>query len=301
VITPRAAIRPFVPDDLPGIRAVMEASRRVDDVPGLNTSEIERRMILVAAEPDMTLVALDDGELVGYCSTATDDLTVHPDHRRRGHGHRLVDATRALLADRGQAELILYVPSHMPGSLAFVRELGFRYRSSLWQFELDEPAAVPRPVFPADVSTRTWYPDEDVEAWVTFVARAFEGHPTPVHVTPDVVRLVNADPRFDPGGILMVERRDEPGVPIAFARAELLSDGSDVPGGYVNLIGVLPAWRGRGLGRELLRWAVAYLRERGAARISLAVEAANDHATELYRRHAFRPTIEWPQRTRPTT
>ncbi len=64
--------------------------------------------------------------------------------------------------------------------------------------------------------------------------------------------------------------------------------------GEVGLIGVLPAWRGRGLGREALRWGVNELRGRGAGRIVLAVEAANERATRLYRSHGFEPMIEWP-------
>jgi ribosomal protein S18 acetylase RimI-like enzyme len=37
-------------------------------------------------------------------------------------------------------------------------------------------------------------------------------------------------------------------------------------------------------------------RGRGAGRIVLAVEAANDRATRLYRAHGFEPIIEWPHR-----
>jgi ribosomal protein S18 acetylase RimI-like enzyme len=57
---------------------------------------------------------------------------------------------------------------------------------------------------------------------------------------------------------------------------------------------VLPAWRGRGLGRELLRWGVTELRGRGAGPIELSVEAQNERATGLYRAHGFEPAIEWP-------
>jgi hypothetical protein len=67
--------------------------------------------------------------------------------------------------------------------------------------------------------------------------------------------------------------------------------------GYVNTNRVLPALRGRGLGGELLRWAVGYLRSWGAGLIELSVEAANDRATELYRRHGVVPTIQWPNWT----
>ncbi len=74
----------------------------------------------------------------------------------------------------------------------------------------------------------------------------------------------------------------------------MLSDEAGRPLGDINLIGVLPKWRGRGIGRALLQWGVAELRSRGAARIELSVEAANERATGLYRAHGFEPTIEWP-------
>ena len=62
----------------------------------------------------------------------------------------------------------------------------------------------------------------------------------------------------------------------------------------MNQIGVLPGHRGRGLGRELLRWGVLHLRARGAGPVQLAVEALNDRALDLYRRHGFRASVEWP-------
>jgi len=68
----------------------------------------------------------------------------------------------------------------------------------------------------------------------------------------------------------------------------MLSDEAGRPLGDINLIGVLPTWRGRGIGRALLQWGVAELRARGAARIELSVEAANERATGLYRAHGFR-------------
>jgi ribosomal protein S18 acetylase RimI-like enzyme len=61
----------------------------------------------------------------------------------------------------------------------------------------------------------------------------------------------------------------------------------------------MPEWRGRGLGRELLRWGVAELRKRGAGPIQLSVEAENDLALGLYRRTGFEPVVEWPNWTYP--
>jgi ribosomal protein S18 acetylase RimI-like enzyme len=81
---------------------------------------------------------------------------------------------------------------------------------------------------------------------------------------------------------------------VAFAKVEVGPGDDGVIEGWIALIGVLPAWRGRGLGRELLRWTVAYARAREAVRVELSVEALNERALGIYRRDGFVPTIEWP-------
>jgi phosphoribosyl-ATP pyrophosphohydrolase len=52
-------------------------------------------------------------------------------------------------------------------------------------------------------------------------------------------------------------------------------------------IGVAPLWRGRGVGRALLRALAGRAREQGIARISLSVERKN-YARELYRAEGYR-------------
>ena len=55
----------------------------------------------------------------------------------------------------------------------------------------------------------------------------------------------------------------------------------------LNDVVVLPAARRRGIGRELLRAAEAFARERGAAVIRLEVMADNGEALELYETAGF--------------
>jgi ribosomal protein S18 acetylase RimI-like enzyme len=57
--------------------------------------------------------------------------------------------------------------------------------------------------------------------------------------------------------------------------------------GHITQLCVTPAARGRGLGYELLRQAVATLRMHGAKRISLTVTAGNTEAIRLYERCGF--------------
>jgi mycothiol synthase len=289
-------VRAFRAADAQAVRAIQEASLATDAIPGFVPSDIDRAMIRIVADPDGTVVATEGDAVVGYCTPHHDDLTVLPAARRRGHGRRLVGAALAVVRARGRDELQLYVPPHLPASIAFAEAVGLRYRSSLWQFTLPAGRAVPEPDFPGDVVIRTWDAerDTDLEAWTAFMLAAFEGHPTPMSWTPAVIRAVHEDPGFDPGSILIVAEAADPTRLVAFARIEMHDDPTAGRTGDVGLIGVLPAWRRRGLGRELLRWGVTTLRAGGAGPIELSVEAANERATALYRSHGFEPSIEWP-------
>jgi mycothiol synthase len=291
-------VRSFRPSDADGIREVLSASLARDGIPGFTAADITRQLERMVPDPEGTLVAIEDGRIVGVCTPRMDDLTVHPDARRRGHGRRLAMAARDMARRRGDDRLDLHVPMHLPASVAFAQALGMRYRSSLWQFELSPAAAaaVPAPVFPDDIVVRIWDDDIDTDfvAWTAFMTAAFEGHPTSMTWTPAVVEHVHAGPSFDASGICIVAERDDPTRFVAFTRVETETEESGGLLGEVGLIGVLPAWRGRGLGRALLRWGIAELRSRGVGRIVLAVEAANDRATALYRSHGFEPIIEWP-------
>lgn len=278
----------------------MEASFDVDRMPGWTHREIEVAISRLPADPVGVVVAEDDDGIVGYCAPRFDDLTVHPARRRRGHGRRLAEAAVELAAERGLPELTLFVPSHLPGSIAFAEALGLRYSSSLWLFRLPADRVVPQPHLSDEYVTWPWPAGIDLDAFVAFATAAWEGHPTPLHLTPELARLVAELPDFDPRGICFVARADAPDEPIAFAKTELRPDDDGRPTGWIGQIGVLPAHRGNGLGRFLLQWGVAHLRGLGAEAVELAVEAANDRALGLYRRNGFEPAVEWPHWVLPT-
>jgi len=272
----------------------MEASLAIDRITGATQAEIERVLVRLPADPDATFVALERGAVAGYAAPRFDDLTIHPVRRGRGHGTRLLAAARDDAIQRGDRLLLFHVPPHLPASIAFAESRGLRYHSSLWQFELSAAVGVTAPAFAGDLVTRAWADDEDLASWVTFHDAIFADHPTPLPITVDLLRRVHSQAAFDPGSILVVARRDEPVRRLGFARVEVMAGTGDPPRGLVNLLGVVPEWRGRGLGRELLRWAVTRLRDRGAGQIELRVEGTNERATKLYRDHGFAPITEWP-------
>lgn len=287
-------VRRFQPGDESGIRAVMEASFALDRMPGLTLKEIDVAVSRLPADPIGIVVAEADGSIVGYCAPRLDDLTVHPDWRRRGIGRRLAEAALELADQRGLDELTLFVPPHIPGSQAFAAAMGLTYSSSLWLFRLPEDHPVARLETPAGYVLSTWTDDIDIAAFVAFATAAWEGHPSPLHLTTELAAHVAHLPEFDPGGILLVARAEAPAAPIAFTKVEMRADDAGHATGWIGQIGVLPEHRGLGLGRWLLHWGVAYLRERGAGVVELAVEAANERALGLYRRTGFEPAVEWP-------
>lgn len=289
------AVRPFRAGDETAITRIMEISLEVDRLPGFRASEIGRSVNRIATDTGRAFVATAaNGEVVGFCAPFLDDLRVHPEHRRQGHGERLVLAVQGSERDRGHA-LTLYVPQHLPAATTFARRLGFRYHSSLWQFMLEPEVEVAGPSFAADLVTRPIDPRAipDLDRWVTFLLASFDGHPSPMSWTADGMRRLHESVGFDPTGILVVAPVDAPDDFVAFARVESHVDDGQVAG-EIGLLGVVPGWRRRGLGRELLRWGVTELRGRGVGRIELAVEALNDGATRLYRNAGFVPTVEWP-------
>lgn len=288
-----AAVREFEPGDEAAILAVIDAALPVDRVPGIAREDLVRLVDRLRSDPAATLVATDDGAIVGYCIPRVDDLTVHPAHRRRGHGRRLVEAWLPRLRDGGRSELVLHGPDR-PAAAGFLAALGFVRRSSMWLFELAPGVAVPPPAFPAGVTIRT-YRDDDLSRYTALAAESFADHPSPIEFNEALIRHSHGLPDFDPLGILLVFPDGDPVTPIAWTKTRhWVTEATGERRGEVNYVGVVPAWRGRGLGRELLRWGIERCRAVGCATIELSVEAANERALGLYRSTGFTAQVEWP-------
>ena len=65
------------------------------------------------------------------------------------------------------------------------------------------------------------------------------------------------------------------------------------PGIYIEDIFVLPEWRGKGLGQQLLIRIAGLAVERGCGRLEWSVLDWNEPAIRFYRRHGARAMEEW--------
>lgn len=284
-------IRESRPGDEARLREIMLDVLAADAPPAMTAADVSRAIDRVPADRAGTLVSLEGGTIAGYITPRMDDLSVDPAYRRRGHGRRLVAAALPLVRSRGLDRLLLWVPHDGPGR-RFAEALGFRYESSLWLFRLPVATTVPSPAFPDDIVVRPIRAGEDEPALRELVDASFAEHPSPISVTLETLRHVHSLPGFDPADVLLASPRGDPGRLVAFCRTDVVAP--DERRGDIGMVGVLPEWRGRGLGRELLRWGVDHLRTKGVDVVELAVEARNERALGLYRRTGFEPAAEWP-------
>ena len=279
-----------------------------------------------------------DGTLVGYAQVAgagsadaAAELVVDPECRRRGHGRALLDA---VLTEGARS---VWAHGMLPAADALARSVGLELTRSLHRMSrrlTAEDAA--DPVLPEGFSVRSFEPGRDDEAWVRLNAAAFARHPEQGRLTVGDLRERMAQPWFDPAGFLLVED-DSTGQVVAFhwtkvdppppgAPRPCLSDRGDTPparrvasdltdkvgeaggpvgwgrgSGEVYVVGVDPAYQGRGLGGPLTRLGLAHLARLGLGEVELYVDGDNTAARRTYERLGFEDVAVDGQYTRAAT
>ena len=288
--------RPARPDDADGILAAALASLGRGEIEGVSRPFLEESADRLRHEPELGAVAVEGDRVVGWVVPRHDDLTVDLPYRRRGHGTRLIAAGRVLEAAAGHELLRLHVPAR-PGPEAFARSAGLAYHSSLWKLRLDPDVEQAPPRFADDLVIRWIEPGTDDEAFTELLNTTFRDHPSPLEVDLATIRRVHGARSFDPSTILLVAPAPERDRPIAFCRVGTSREDDGRLAGEVKLVGVRHEARGRGIGRELVRWGIEACRERDAVDVYLSVEGENRGALRLYESLGFRQAVEWPHWT----
>lgn len=206
------------------------------------------------------------------------ELVVHPAHRRHGYGSALISAVTAGADGHG---VRLWAHGDLPAAAALARSAGFTRFRALWQLRMplgDRP--LPRPVFPPDVSVRTFRPGKDEEEWLGVNRRAFAHHPEQGAWTRNDLAIREAEPWFDPDGFFIAER-DGRMAGFHWTKVHPAAGGEDAIG-EVYVVGVDPAQQGGGLGRALTLAGVAHLRRLGLGQVMLYVDESNTAAVRMY-------------------
>lgn len=227
------------------------------------------------------ITAETDGRPVGFASASPGDvpeigMAVHPALRRRGIGRLLLDAVRDELVSRGHGEALLVAEGRSASGVSFLDAVGAGYAFSEFRLERKggERPLVAIPGFSARVASQA-----DRDLLVDLLARSFGDAPE------EAAQVIDA-------GLRETERHFAiaalDGMPIGCVRL-----GAWEGIGDITALGIVPEYRGRGLGRALLLSTVAELMDRGLNPIALEVETANLNALGLYQSCGFTVTNEF--------
>jgi mycothiol synthase len=205
-------------------------------------------------------------------------IIVHPRWRGRGVGTALLRAVEAQPLPGPRPTLQSLCPGDWNLALRFLRSRGFR--EVCRDLEMERPGrAVADPGPPRGVVLRPFGRPGDAAAWIRLHA---EGYGREFHFEPWNRARIRAELRMPGARAFVAESR---GVPAGVILSRDLTEKH----GTIQSLLVSPRRRRRGLGRALLREALADMRRRGRRRVSLGVETGNAPAVALYASEGFRP------------
>ena len=250
-------------------------------------------------------------EAAGYAqvetsgSTASAELAVDPDHRRRGIGSGLVDSITAALGPE-VTRLLVWAHGDLASASSFAESLGFTRDRVLYQLSrsldgFEWPQAWPEGApeswptgggaavrLPEGAALRAFQPGRDDEEWLRVNAAAFADHPEQGRWSAEDLADRLAEPWFDPEGLLVAV--DSAGM-LGFHWTKI-EDGI----GEIYVLGVDPRAQGTGLGKALTLAGLAHMAARGIRQVDLYTDESNGRAVRLYRSQGFdiaRSDVQW--------
>lgn len=277
-----------LPNDLAALERLISEVEAHDLHPALG----ERKLFYLAAPVGDTpaaspgLVAADGSRIYAYValvegeeSVWTIETLVHPDRRRVPVLDALVEEAAGAVVARGGKALRLW--AYVPEVTLAAERAGFTLERELYNMRAPLPLA-DSPRFPPGVVIRGFREGVDEEAWLEGNNRVFSGHPE------------NGN-----WGLADLDRRRR--LPwFSAAGLRMAWDGESLAGfcwtkapspraGEIYVIGVLPEYQGKGLGRALLLEGLEHMHTRQHVRSCvLYVDAANTPAVNMYRSMGFR-------------
>lgn len=207
---------------------------------------------------------------------------VHPEYRRRGIFSRLYDLLLCEYKKRNIPKLLLLSDRLSKGGQAFIENKGARYKHSEYEMFLDY-----------DTYSRVAHKHSKINLRKATNADAEEIERQNIIYFRDIFseNEIAEENQENP----MPEEEEKRGITIFMAEFE----GKII--GKVNLqllaglggifgLGILPEYRGKGHGRELLTLAIEMFKNLEVADVMLQVEANNENALSLYKSLGFKAT-----------
>jgi mycothiol synthase len=285
-------VRPLEPDDAAGIADLVNEFDRtyVEDPDTVDADEVSGWWLKIDRATDSRVYTDDDGTIaaVGTLNERNDqvldlDAFVRPAYQGRGLGSAFLTWLEEETRRRGCPFARTSALTADAAAVTLITGRGFDPLRHFYRMVIDLDGGPPEPVWPEGYTVSTVAPGEEKTVHAV-TQEAFADHWG--HVYRDFDEWQEHRRHYwDPSLVYLV--RDGTGEAVA-AEVNAVRFGA----GWVDTIGTLKPWRGKGLGRALLLQAFGDLYRRGEHRIALAVDAGNETgATHLYESVGMR--IAW--------
>jgi GNAT superfamily N-acetyltransferase len=195
------------------------------------------------------------------------DGYVRPDFTGHGIGSGLVEWAEEEARRRGLVEVRSAYLTRDEDADRLFRDRGYEYVRSFYRMVIDLDAPPPAPEWPAGCAVSRRAPGDERLFWEVLEG-AFAHHWGHVERPLDEWTTRVERDSDDPALWFLVRAGDEPAAAAICAPRYGL--------GWISRVGVLPAYRRRGLGRALLLLCFGELFERGQRRMGLGVDATNE-------------------------
>jgi mycothiol synthase len=281
------------PEDRADIDELVRAATAADGVGPLS----EHARLHSARGGGTNLVARDEGGTAGFAhfdAGTTDgelpsgELVVHPERRRHGVGLALAEALRA---EAGPGGLRVWAHGRLPGAVALAARVGAAEVRELRMMRRDLSGPdLELPIdagLPGDLRLRGFRVGADEDEWLRVNSLAFAHHPEQGGWTMEDVRDREGTDWFDPDGFLLAEVVDHPGTIAGYHWTKRHQPDGRPPFGEVYVVGLDPAYQGRGLGPVLTLAGLRYLRRQGLDEVILYVDGDNAPAIATYGKLGF--------------
>jgi mycothiol synthase len=182
--------------------------------------------------------------------------------------------------------VFMFIPEKNKVSAGILRDLGFEIERYSFILERSEPA-LSEPVFPEGFTIHPLDPvdQEGISQFATCLNEEFKelaGHTS--STAEDIQTWFEAQSHIE-GGMCLLKKEQDPVGTISMMR-----DLDNMDAGEILAFGILEKYRGLDLGRNLLRYGINFLIEKGLKPIILSVNGENHGAINLYEKEGFNLT-----------
>ena len=233
----------------------------------------------------------NSAQLIGYAQISSGnetwalELVVHP-LARRGDARvsqALLSRSVEEIARHGGGHVHVWIQHRSPELADALRDAGFVKGRNLVQMRRSLP--LEPELAKASIETRPFISGQDDEKWLQVNNRAFANHLEQGNWNRETLLKRQNEQWFDSEGFLLHFDHDRL---IAFCWTKIHSE-SDPPLGEIYVIGVDPAYSGKGLGRKICVAGLNYLASKSLPIAMLYVDADNSNALTMYEHLGFHP------------